>query len=72
MELKSIIESLGTPLIVTMMGIVINFARTMTRTMEDMSVTVKLMQQELHLKMTHVDEQVTDHEQRLRLVERKK
>jgi hypothetical protein len=40
--------------------------------MEAMAVNVKLMQQELHLKIQHVDEQVSDHEQRLRLVERKK
>lgn len=72
MNLQALIDNLGTPVIVTMLGLVVNFARSMSKTMEEMAVNVKLMQQELHLKIQHVDEQVSDHEQRLRLVERKK
>ncbi len=72
MNLQALIDNLGTPVIVTMLGLVVNFARSMSRTMEEMAVSVRLMQQELHIKMTHVDEQVSDHEQRLRIVERKK
>jgi hypothetical protein len=72
LNLQALIDNLGTPVIVTMLGLVVNFARSMSRTMEEMAVSVRLMQQELHIKMTHVDEQVSDHEQRLRIVERKK
>lgn len=72
MDFQSLIDTLGTPVIVTMLGLVVNFARSMSRTMEQMAVSVKLMQQELHIKMSHVDEQVSDHEKRLRIVERKK
>lgn len=72
MELKNIIDALGIPLIVTMMGLVVNFARSMSQHLQEVATTVKLMQQELHLQIKRMDEIVEDHELRLRIVERKK
>lgn len=72
MELKSIIDALGTPLIITMMGLVVNFARSMSQNLQDVATNLKLIQQELHLQIKRMDEIVDDHESRLRIVELKK
>jgi hypothetical protein len=72
MELKEIISALGTPAIVTMLGLVANFVRNMANNLNDVAVNIKLMQQELKLKSENIDQKLDDHEVRLRIVERKK
>jgi len=72
MELKEIISALGIPAIVTMLGLVANFVRSMSKNLNDVAVNIKLMQQELKLKSEYLDDKLDDHEVRLRIVERKK
>jgi hypothetical protein len=72
MDFQSIISALGTPAIVTMLGLVANFVRSMSKNLNDVAINIKLMQQELKLKSENIDEKLDDHEVRLRIVERKK
>jgi hypothetical protein len=72
MDFQNIISALGTPAIVTMLGLVANFVRNMSKNLNDVAVNIKLMQQELKLKSENIDEKLDDHEVRLRIVERKK
>jgi hypothetical protein len=72
MNLQALIDNLGTPAIVAMLGLVANFVRSMSNNLNDVSVNLSLIQQELKLKSENIDQKLDDHEVRLRIVERKK
>jgi hypothetical protein len=72
MSMQHMIEILGTPAIVMMLGLVANFVRSMSHNLNEVAVSLKLMQQELKLKSENIDQKLDDHEVRLRIVERKK
>jgi hypothetical protein len=71
-NLQALIDNLGTPAIVAMLGLVANFVRSMSKNLNDVSVNLSLIQQELKLKSENIDQKLDDHEVRLRIVERKK
>lgn len=72
MNFQALIDNLGTPVIVTMLGLVVTFARSMSQNLQEVATNLKLIQQELHLQIKRMDEVVNDHEARLRVVELKK
>jgi hypothetical protein len=72
MNIQTIIDNLGTPAIVAMLGLVANFVRSMSHNLNEVAISLKLMQQELKLKSENIDQKLDDHEVRLRIVERKK
>lgn len=72
MDFQNIIDGLGLPIIAALLGLVVNFARTMSQNLQEVATAVKLMQQEIHLQIKRMDEIIDDHESRLRIVERKK
>jgi hypothetical protein len=71
MDFQNVVNHLFFPIVVSLLGLMVNCIRKMTCRVGDVATNIKLLSQELHIKLSTIDKKMNDHELRLRNIEHK-